>query len=192
MSKILFLKEFIQKQKEVGSLFPSSKKLALSMIEPIQLDKPLKILEVGAGTGAITDYLISKIRMQDELHIVELNNNLYQLLLEKYKNIKNIFIYNENIINIHFDFNFDYIVSSLPFNSFDYLLTINILDKYKKIMNENGSLIFFEYIGMSHLKSFKKNSFHHIKKQKINKSIKNQKIVLNNFPPAKVTTLRYD
>lgn len=192
MSKILFLKEFIQKQKQVGSLFPSSKKLALSMIEPIDLNEPLNILEVGAGTGAITDQLILKIRPQDKLHIVELNTNLYNLLLNKYKNIDNVFIYNQDIIHLNFNINFDYIVSSLPFNSFDYNLTVNILDKYKDILNKNGTLIFFEYVGLSHLKSFKKNSFYHIKKQKINKSIKKQKIVFNNFPPAKVTTLRYD
>ncbi len=191
MSKILFLKEFIQKQKEVGSLFPSSKQLALSMIEPIQLNKPLKILEVGAGTGAITGYLIDKIRAEDELHVVELNYNLYLLLKNKYKNINNVYIYNQNIVESNFEFNFDYIVSSLPFNSFEHNLTISILNKYENILEKDGFLIFFEYIGMSHLKSFRKNSFHQIKKLKINKSIKRQKIVFNNFPPAKVTILSY-
>lgn len=192
MSKILFLKEFIQKQKEVGSLFPSSKELALSMVESIVLDKPLKILEVGAGTGAITDYLVSKIRTEDELHIVELNKNLYTLLVNKYKNLNNVFIYNGSIVDIHFHTSFDYIISSLPFNSFEYNLTTTILDKYEIILKKNGHLIFFEYIWMSHLKYFRKNSFHQIKKTRINKSIRKEKIVLNNFPPAKVLTICYN
>ena len=56
---IEFLRRFLANPKQVGALAPSSRRLAGALAEPpSHRTKPARILEVGAGTGAITTPLV--------------------------------------------------------------------------------------------------------------------------------------
>ena len=55
----LFLYEAVMHPSMVGALFPSSKRLAHSLVQQIAATSPGLVVELGAGTGAITTALIN-------------------------------------------------------------------------------------------------------------------------------------
>jgi len=57
---MVFLREVISHPAQMGALFPSSKQLAQQLIKYIPADIPGLILELGAGTGAITEILLKQ------------------------------------------------------------------------------------------------------------------------------------
>ena len=63
-----FLRGYLQTPHVVGALSPSSKQLAEALCAPYRrAESPVSVLEVGAGTGAITRYLGTILRDRDRL-----------------------------------------------------------------------------------------------------------------------------
>lgn len=66
---LIFLKKFFKNYRGIATLFPSSKALARAACKYIMPDKPQTILEVGAGTGAMTRIALEK-KHPDSVYIV--------------------------------------------------------------------------------------------------------------------------
>jgi phospholipid N-methyltransferase len=54
----LFLKALWQQPRRMGAVVPSSPYLAAAMVKPIDVNAPGYVIEIGAGTGAITRALL--------------------------------------------------------------------------------------------------------------------------------------
>lgn len=104
---------------------------------------PKKYLEVGAGTGAVTDAIIKKLGPKDTLDVVERDPALCCLLKNKYKN-PNIKIYEKSIEDFE-ESDYDGIISSLPFNQFSLDFVKGVFFKYLKMMKPGGFLSYYEY-----------------------------------------------
>lgn len=190
----------IKEYKNVGAFLPSSKYLANKITDNISTrnKKNINILEVGAGTGVFTKKLIENLNSDDKLVVIEINEKFCKILkenIENWKKIKDecpeIIIYEGSILDYLCDDKFDFIISSVPFNNFNYEFVKEFFVKYKKLLKEGGELSFFEYLGFSFLKMFKnKKGFYHIKKEMKFKDYSNTDIVWLNFPPAKVVNLK--
>ena len=79
--------------------------------------KNKNILEIGPGKGALTNHIL-KMKPRS-LTLVEKDNILFQELKFKYKNYKNILIYNEDILKFNFEKklkNESVIFGNLPYN----------------------------------------------------------------------------
>src|SRR5688572_28298204 len=72
---IQFLQQSFKHKSAVGAVWPSSKALCRAMAEPVfrNDERPLRILEVGAGTGPVTNELVARLETGDSLDCVELN-----------------------------------------------------------------------------------------------------------------------
>jgi len=149
-----FVSAMFRKPKIIGAVLPSSSFLAESITNYIQgakkLHKPIKILEVGAGTGAFTEKIIAKMKDVDVLDIIEVDQKLCDLLKKKFKTDKNrnkkINIHCVSILDWSPDYTYDFIISGLPFNAFDYNFVEVVLEKYKKIIKSGGIISYFEYL----------------------------------------------
>ncbi|UCC32357.1 MAG: hypothetical protein JSU86_08750, partial [Phycisphaerales bacterium] len=76
-----FLTSYLRKPNVVGAIAPSSRALAVALCEPYRRFRgPAKILEVGAGTGAVTRHLGSLLGDQDELDICEIHPDFADIL----------------------------------------------------------------------------------------------------------------
>ena len=62
MHGLKFLKEFIANPGDVGSVTPSSKQLALVVVNTARVPEAKVVVEFGPGTGAITQVLIPVLR----------------------------------------------------------------------------------------------------------------------------------
>lgn len=83
----LFLREAVVHPTTVGALFPSSKRLAYNVAQQIPLNKPGVIVELGAGTGAITTALLNQKSLCHELLAIECSAKLSTHLMRCFPGI---------------------------------------------------------------------------------------------------------
>ena len=74
----------------------------------------LNILEIGPGDGNLTDNIV--LRKPSHLTLVEIDKDLIKRLKNKYKNLNNIDIINENILDFVFKKKYEIVISNLPYN----------------------------------------------------------------------------
>src|SRR5476649_758788 len=80
----LFLKEWIANPQRTGSVAPSSPQLAAAMARWLPHNPESFVLELGPGTGAVTQALISHGLREEKLVAIEFNPKMAALLREKY------------------------------------------------------------------------------------------------------------
>ena len=151
----LFYSEFRRNFITTGAIAPSSPLLAKAMIFPLKqrLNKPIRVLEVGAGTGVVTHRIMKELRTGDSLDIYELNPHFFLALREnlpilEYTNqgIK-CRLHNEDVRLLPDNSLFDYIISGLPLNNFEPQTVEEFLEVFLDHLSPGGVLAYFEYIG---------------------------------------------
>lgn len=151
----VFLKTFFVSPSSVGAVVPSSSFLAVAMTKYIKRGKhPIRILEVGAGTGSMTIEIEKKLRKGDVLDVIELDTNFCELLSEKFKKRENIRVNCLSILDWNPGYRYDFIISGLPFNAFDAGFVQSIFKKYKELIKPGGIISYFEYIALAKIKLF--------------------------------------
>ena len=73
------------------------------------------IIEIGPGYGFLTDFIIKE--NPKKVILIEKDYKIYEYLLRKYNNNKNIEIINKDVLDLKFDkFNDVIVISNLPYN----------------------------------------------------------------------------
>src|SRR6202049_4879876 len=80
MRLITFLAEALTNFPTVAAISPSSKYLATAMLEPLPLAETCVVLELGAGTGAITHALLDRLPPHATLLVFEINPRFFDCL----------------------------------------------------------------------------------------------------------------
>ena len=181
IEKIEFIYQFLDKPKTIGSIIPSSKYLTKKILSFVDFNKEgIVLLEYGAGTGPFTSEIVKYLKPIDQLIVIELNPKFAIDLKEKFKNHKNVKIYEDCVANTKKILDkegvkdVDYIISGIPFSSLPKNVTQDILISTKSIMSNTTLFLTFQYT------KFKKSTF----EQYFN--IIDIKFVLRNIPSAYV------
>jgi phosphatidylethanolamine/phosphatidyl-N-methylethanolamine N-methyltransferase len=82
--EVRFLRSWIEKPLHMGAVMPSSKALARTMAQYVDPHSDAPVVELGPGTGAITNALIERGVDQKRLVLVEYNPGFCALLRERY------------------------------------------------------------------------------------------------------------
>ena len=80
----LFLREWLVNPQRTGSVAPSSPQLGAAMARWLPRNPESFVLELGPGTGAVTDALLKYGLREDRLIAIEHNPTLARLLQKKY------------------------------------------------------------------------------------------------------------
>src|SRR6478609_4871528 len=83
-----FIRSWLAKPLAIGAVAPSSKVLARTMAQYVDPDSEGPIVELGPGTGAITNALIEHGVDQKRLVLVEYNPGFCALLRDRYPHAK--------------------------------------------------------------------------------------------------------
>lgn len=159
-NQFALLKSMAKDFAATGTLMPSSSFLSKALTEIItpEDNRPVRILEAGAGTGPITKQILKKLRPQDHLTLCEMNPMLCDILrkyLEKdenyHKNRKNIEVFEGPVQDIERTDYYDFIVCSIPFLNFPAALAEDIFKKFHSLSNNNAKLSYFSYWGCKEL-----------------------------------------
>ena len=86
--EVRFLRSWIEKPLHMGAVMPSSKLLARTMAQYVDVDSKGPVIELGPGTGAITNALLEHGVDQKRLVLVEYNPGFCALLRDRYPQAK--------------------------------------------------------------------------------------------------------
>lgn len=80
----LFMQEWLANPQGVGAVAPSSRNLAEAMAKWVPSDPESYVLELGPGTGVVTEALLRRGLRQERLVAIEQNSNMTRVLREKF------------------------------------------------------------------------------------------------------------
>jgi len=86
--EVRFLRSWIEKPLHMGAVMPSGKLLARTMAAYVDVESDAPVVELGPGTGAITNALIDRGIDQKRLVLVEYNPGFCALLRDRYPQAK--------------------------------------------------------------------------------------------------------
>jgi phosphatidylethanolamine/phosphatidyl-N-methylethanolamine N-methyltransferase len=156
----LFFQQFRQNPFQTGAILPGSKALAQAMVAYLaQKQGQVHVLEVGAGTGAFTTRIIPLLQPGDSLDIVEINPKLMAYLRQQCQmeprfqtdGIEVRFI-NDDIRNVSFQADYEYIIFSLPLTNFPSAMVQEILELMMSHLKPGGVFSYVKYIFIGRLK----------------------------------------
>jgi phosphatidylethanolamine/phosphatidyl-N-methylethanolamine N-methyltransferase len=160
----VFLREFRRTFQSTGAVLPSgpalSSALAHFVRDGVNGSGERRILEVGPGTGAVTQFIVRGMRAGDRLDLVERNEEFVSRLRDRIANddtyrrsADRIELHHLSVEEVPEDKPYDIIVSGLPLNNFPVALVEQILAKLDRLLAPDGTLSFFEYIAIRKMKS---------------------------------------
>jgi phosphatidylethanolamine/phosphatidyl-N-methylethanolamine N-methyltransferase len=86
--EVRFLRSWMEKPLHVGAVMPSGRLLARTMAQYVDINSTGPVVELGPGTGAITNALIEHGVEQKRLVLVEYNPGFCALLRDRYPHAK--------------------------------------------------------------------------------------------------------
>jgi phosphatidylethanolamine/phosphatidyl-N-methylethanolamine N-methyltransferase len=171
-----FLHALLKNPRGIGAFCPSSTYLAHEMVRHVQI-KPNEIaLELGPGTGVITQALLNQEYPSQQIIAIEYSDVFAKKLQTRFPQIKVIqgdAVELDKLIDPTMQVT--YIISSLPLRSLPLETSKAILAQIAKILPPGGRYIQFTY-GYNHSTFGQLTTFKHV----------HNKRVWLNFPPARV------
>lgn len=146
----MFLKEFVRNWETTGAVAPSSPALARRIAEAAKIHDAKRVLELGPGTGALTEAVAAALPEDSEYLGLELNETFVTRLGTRFPKLRF-----EAVPAQEFDFNHwpgegttvDAIVSGLPWTAFPESLQTAILDHVMPHLRPGGIFVTFAYTG---------------------------------------------
>ncbi len=134
--------KLLKAPREIGAIAPSSSFLGELMTETLPRDA--SVLEIGPGTGAITDHIVMRLASESQLTLVELDEQFASHCRERFS--KATVIWNDAELFLQTEpRTYEYILSGVPFGAMG-------TDKHNRLLNliharlaPGGSLIMFQY-----------------------------------------------
>ena len=148
-----FFRQFREQFETTGAIAPSGKQLANTLCKPLRSrDGRRRVLEIGPGTGAVTDCIVSHLRGDDSFDLIEINGDFADGLRSRFQSRPHWQRVADQSTVHHCDLDsfdggpFDVIVSGLPFNNFPTDLVHRLIDRSLDLLAPGGSLSYFEYL----------------------------------------------
>ncbi len=155
-NQVAFFRQFRQRFETTGAIAPSSRFLARSMTSYLAVRDPaipVRVLEIGPGTGPVTDSIVRLLRPHDVFDLVELNEEFVRILHRRFEsepawtNVKaQSSIHQLPVQEFQTSAPYDFVISGLPLNNFPAELVASIAATYFRLLKPGGVLSYFEYM----------------------------------------------
>jgi phosphatidylethanolamine/phosphatidyl-N-methylethanolamine N-methyltransferase len=177
----LFVREIIFAPTiSVGAIWPSSGRLAKHLAAQVPLPSKGLIIELGAGTGVVTQALIARGVNPEKLVVVERHPPDVQYLRAHFPLIRVIQGDASSLASLlPSDAIVDYIVSSLPLRSLPPRKVASIIGQWRRVLAPKGGVIQFTY----DLRRCRGESIRGF-------AVQASRIIWRNIPPARVLTMK--
>ena len=179
-----FLREFFRHPSTIGAIAPSSTALARLIVSEIKPVSTSVIVEYGPGTGMFTAEILAKMRPGCRFIAIEKNPRMADIFKLRFPQVRLFLDSVENLPLILADASIpsvDYIISGLPWASFDSALQKKLMDVTVAALRPGGEFLTFAYIHSLMLpagRRFRKLLQGYFPK------IEHSPIVWRNLPPA--------
>lgn len=172
------IQHFMRAPHQIGSIVPSSRFLAEKMMNCVDLANAQCVVELGAGTGAITLEMLRRTGSHCRILIIDLNPEAVRILSERFKERANIEVILadarelDKLLTERQIPSVEAIISSLPFTSLGEKTTEEILLSTSKVISKGGHFVAFQYSSLLK-KTFEKHF-----------NIRSSRFEFRNLPPA--------
>jgi len=144
-----FLREFLRHPSTIGAIAPSSTALARLIVSEIKPASTSVIVEYGPGTGMFTAEILAKMRPGCRFFAIEKNPRMADIFKQRFPRVRLFVDSVENLPLILADegiSSVDYIISGLPWASFDTALQKKLMDVTVAALRPGGEFLTFAYI----------------------------------------------
>ncbi|MBD3251341.1 methyltransferase domain-containing protein [Candidatus Uhrbacteria bacterium] len=138
---LAFFKQFLAHPREVGAILPTSLRTARVMASPIRSTD--RVLEMGAGTGTITEAILERIEDPSQLTSVELDPELAKKFRTNYPNVHLVVGDAEEVLRNLSDT--DAIISGIPFTVMKKDKRERMFDLIKNRLSPTGVFVAIQY-----------------------------------------------
>lgn len=196
-----FFGEIRRRYDTTGAIAPSGAGLAKALASYLKErgEAPVRVLEVGPGTGPATAKIVPLLKEGDQFDLVELNDNFVSMLNERFQKegdwqkVRDLSkIHEIPLQDFQADEPYDYIISGLPHTIFPADLVESIMTRYYELLKPGGTLSYFEYMGIRPARGLVDVGSNRTRMRRINgivrKNFKQYRVrkdnVFVNIPPA--------
>ena len=154
-NQLQFLRQYYEQFETTGAIAPSSRFLARSMTRFLaarERQHAVQVLEIGPGTGAVTDQIVRLLGPDDRLDLVELNDQFIRILEERFASdpvwakVRSQVQIHQQPVQEYSGPAGDFVISGLPLNNFPLALVQEIRQTYLRLVRSGGVLSYFEYM----------------------------------------------
>jgi phospholipid N-methyltransferase len=144
-----FLREFIANPTKTGSITPSSRHLARTIVEGLDLRSADTVLEYGPGTGVFTEFVLREMRPGAKFAAIELNPHFAEAFKLRYPDV---LLFEDSVSNVEelckraAVQSVDCIVSGLPWATFSESLQVECLNAMMRVLKPGGQFVTFSYL----------------------------------------------
>ncbi|MFD7286525.1 class I SAM-dependent methyltransferase [Streptomyces sp. NPDC059863] len=158
----LFFAETLRTFRTTGAVTPSGRPLARALAAPLadRAGRPRAVLEVGAGTGAVSRVLADLLGPEDTLDLVESNPRFARVLQADLRTDPRLAVLGERVgliaapvQELDPSARYDVIVSGLPFTNFHPDEVSDLLARYLTALRPGGRLTYFGYRATTRLRA---------------------------------------
>jgi phosphatidylethanolamine/phosphatidyl-N-methylethanolamine N-methyltransferase len=180
----VFLREWIANPQRTGAVAPSSPQLGAAMARWLPRDPESYVLELGPGTGAVTDALLKHGLREDRLIAIEHNANLARLLRKRFPRAQILAGDAWHLDSLLRDLpepvaSVGAVISSLPLLNFSLEQAEALAQKIRSVLQPQGNWVQYSY-RIHKRRSRGSSSFR----------LRASKIVWFNLPPARVSVFQ--
>lgn len=157
-ARLRFLKGYLWSPAQVGAIGPSSRALAAALCEPFRrFSGYARVLEVGAGTGAVTRHLGSLLSATDELDICEINADFADILehdvlthadLAPGVAAGRVRLLCSAVQELTYENRYDFVISGLPLTAFELSEVQEVFGVIRRCLKPGGVFSYFEYLAL--------------------------------------------
>ncbi len=198
----VMLKRTWQNSKDVGGVAPLSRFVCQEIVSQMPQEESLDgrhYLEVGAGCGTTTEYIVQNLKDNDHLVLIEVDIEMCEFLKHRYQDKHNVTVCCCSITEWKSDQKYDAIISTLPFNSFDVQFAQQTMNVFHQVAKPDCVVT---YVECPIVKQICKYFFSKKKRQKFEKvqsflqvirenHLIASKTIYTNIPPIEVHHLSF-
>lgn len=144
-----FLKTCYQKPGQMGAVFPTSSYAMQSLVQHVYPGSVC--LEIGSGTGNVTQYMIDRLDDVGFVDAVEIDTDLCEIANQKIQSAC-ARIHNVSILDWNPGYQYDVIVCTLPFNVCSMNFVKQVLQHVRPLIKPGGHFMYIEYLWLADMK----------------------------------------
>jgi phosphatidylethanolamine/phosphatidyl-N-methylethanolamine N-methyltransferase len=140
----LFFKKFLAKGRTISSAVPSSKTMVAGILRHVDFSKPATIVELGAGTGPVTQEILEQLRPNQRFVAVENDADFCEVLRRRFPELtlleSDAGSVGDSLAKLGIN-KVDYVISGLPTPSLPHRTSLAIWKWLQQSLSPNGVFI---------------------------------------------------
>jgi len=180
---------------QTASMFPSSRYLANALTRPIDFRRARTVVELGPGTGAVTNEILKRMRPDAKLFAVDINQTFIDHLSGASQDPRLVPLCGcatdlQSLLALHDVGSADAIVSSLGLTGMDHRTRMSIMRQIGGCLVAHGTMTQYQYAAHLEIAKLRLGGFNEARFLRRFFSDVSVRGVILNLPPALVFTCR--